>query len=125
VLLDLEDGEPAGPGLGGTGRPTRALDRVGGGADLGVEGSDGAEIAGDRRAEGAVQGPASAGRQVVPEDRVEQVATPVKRDLPLEVFDERPLALITGGCEPVERGVKPSAGGRDRRRPAVGAPAAP
>jgi hypothetical protein len=106
VFLDLKHGEVAASGVEPEHAPARSLNGVRGGAHLGVEGGEQAELPRDGVGERTVRGTPTVGGEVGPEDRVEDVPSAVERDLTLEVLDEGKLARGSCRSKFVESGIE-------------------
>jgi len=86
----------------GEDRPAGTLDPGGGGGELPLESLEGSEGVRDRRGDLTLGSPAPVGGEVLPEDRVVDVATEVEGEVLLIQVDRREVAGLPSGSELVE-----------------------
>ncbi|GAA1097687.1 hypothetical protein GCM10009663_45750 [Kitasatospora arboriphila] len=94
VVVDLLDDQAPAERLPGEDAPAAALDADGGGGQLLAEGLEGAEVLGDRVAEGAVGAVAALRGEVLPEQRVQDVAGEVEGERLLQADEAAVLLLV-------------------------------
>ncbi len=96
VVVDLLDDQAAAERLPGEDAPAGALDADGGGGELLLEGLEAAEVLLDGVGEGAVGAVAAVRGEVLPEERVQDVAGEVEGERLLQADQAAELLLLAG-----------------------------